>query len=269
MKSGGEIKCSAGTVLVPKGTYEGQEVGPLCFDQSEFANDMKSQVQTNSTSGFQLVNVSREDGVGDVLLNGTNASDLLKRVSVGQAVLPVTSGQLPQSPKGFDRPRQPLVMVPGKQIRLPDGQALLGAKEICEARGMRLATPIEWAYAASGPNHFDYSTRNGKLERPGVNYCAVGDCPDSTRDVGAAKGHYVQWGADELYDMSGNAWEWTYDSAKNEFYISGGSWYLYYFGGLRAVSRNDADPAGRYDGVGFRCVAPPQDSLPAGQAGKK
>jgi len=215
VRSGGEKICPAGTVPVPKGTYEGQEVGPLCVDQPEFTNEAMSNLQSTNPSTFQLVGV-------------------------------------PKSPKGFDRPQQPLVDVNGYQ-----------AKAICELRGMRLLTPVEEAYVISGPNHSNNPA--GGLS------CHAGDYPDFTRDVGTNMRDYVQWGAEKLYDMENNVWEWTHDPSKNEFRLSGGPWDFTYFGAICHDLRGSTDnPYHTFSRIGLRCAAPPVDSPPNDQqTGKK
>lgn len=158
----------------------------------------------------------------------------------------------------FKRPKQPLGAVSGYQ-----------AAQICEARGMRLLTPVEWAYAASGPNRFEYSTRTGKLDDVGVYWCPLFDapggyflnCPKASRDVGTAVGHYIQWGGEELFDMSGNVWEWTYDFITTDYFLSGGAYHNGSAEVLRAAYRRSYTPpnAGGTN-IGFRCAATPLDS---------
>ncbi len=75
------------------------------------------------------------------------------------------------------------------------------ARDFCEARGARLPTEAEWAYAARGPDGLLYPWGN-EFVAANVVYGniketrAVGSRPDGASWVGAL-------------DMSGNLWEWT------------------------------------------------------------
>lgn len=140
---------------------------------------------------------------------------------------------------------------------------MLGAQALCgletvEIDGKvyrkRLLTPDEWAAVASKFGTQKYSTRSGKLDE-GVHYGA-----DGTRVVGQAKGHYVEYGGKEVFDMNGNVYEWTFDLATGEFYISGGSWYNDYSWFLQADGRNYVHPVYRNRYVGLRCGVSAQDS---------
>lgn len=86
------------------------------------------------------------------------------------------------------------------------------------ANGYRLPTMEEWQYAAKGGQEFVYSG-SGKLDEVGW----YKDNSESKTHPVAQKTHNGYG----LYDMSGNVWEWCWDSDPNDSYrrcICGGGW---------------------------------------------
>ncbi len=131
-------------------------------------------------------------------------------------------------PQDFNKPRQPAVFVSWED-----------ARTYCSWRGGNLPTEAQWEVAAEGEKlggaHFGQLYRTGTPENIG-------------------KFEANSYG---LYDMMGNAYEWTLDgysekSGKNKV-VRGGSWSSpSHF--LRASDRVKKDPELRYSDVGFRCV---------------
>lgn len=136
------------------------------------------------------------------------------------------------------------------------------AGEYCGFRGMRLPTEAEWEYAARSGGQSRYSWGDGA---PSLSKCTM---------YGQGKLKRVESyspNAFGLYDMTGNAWEWTSDYYQKDYYtvspkdnpngpdvglyrvIRGGGWYS---GAdqLRCSNRQWFSPDYAEASIGFRCA---------------
>ncbi|WP_296012137.1 formylglycine-generating enzyme family protein [uncultured Treponema sp.] len=113
------------------------------------------------------------------------------------------------------------------------------------ANGYRLPTVAEWQWAAKGGQEFTYSG-SGNLDEVGW---YNGNSEEKTHPV--AQKDPNGYG---LYDMSGNVWEWCWDSDSGDGRYDCGGW-LNYAGLCGVVGYEIWDLAGYRSGrLGFRIV---------------
>ncbi len=106
---------------------------------------------------------------------------------------------------GYDSPTQPAV-----------GVTWIEANAYAAWAGLRLPTEAEWEYAAAGGKQFKYPTATGEISHGLANYGGTG--ADTPSPVGSFAANPFG-----IYDLAGNAWEWTSSVYEPYPYTPGGS----------------------------------------------
>lgn len=151
------------------------------------------------------------------------------------------------------------------------------AREYCEKIGKRLPTEAEWEYAArEGGKKTRFGTGTDIISSDISNFDARSIYKKPYSQAGKDRGKTIPVGSFkpnklDLYDMSGNVWEWVADYYDKDYYknspkdnpkgpnygtnriLRGGVWYSGPFY-VRAVYRFMVNPDDSPDYYGFRCA---------------
>ena len=117
--------------------------------------------------------------------------------------------------------------------------------ENTSANGYRLPTETEWEYATCGGTNGNSTTYAGSNNIDDVAWYD-GNAGEETNPVGEKQANEL-----DIYDMSGNVWEWTNTPDGSKRVMRGGSWGngAYY---CKVVSRYNSNPSSSRNNLGFR-----------------
>ncbi|MCX8035738.1 MAG: formylglycine-generating enzyme family protein [Candidatus Sumerlaeia bacterium] len=110
---------------------------------------------------------------------------------------------------GYNDPQQPIV-----------GLIWESAVSYCKWAGLRLPSEAEWEYAAAAGKQFEYPTATGAISHDLANIRGVGGKDKWEGPAPVGQFPPTPFG---LYDMAGNAWEWTSSIWKPYPYVTDGS----------------------------------------------
>lgn len=121
------------------------------------------------------------------------------------------------------------------------------AASYCEWAGKRLPTEDEWEYAARGDTGNIFPWGNEWAEANAVWRLSGKPRPVGSVEVGATP--------TDIYEMSGNVWEWTIGRNDSGMVLKGGSWAEENPANLRAAARRVIQAAdSAHNDEGFRCA---------------
>lgn len=219
------------------------QVPPGCFLASRDFLELQALVdQCETTGGSCNVNLLKQ-GIWTCI----EEPFYIDKYEVSNAHFELFNG-LSAVPSAWSEPEQPRTNVTRDE-----------AQVFCALRGARLATEIEWEYAARGPDELLYPwgnvfSRDYVVEEANTEACNVRCRSNGKSWVGAM-------------NLSGNVAEWLAPSAETpeNLIVRGGAWgdaAVWKYLTQSALSEVQLDVESDLSNVGFRCVTDDSDAAP-------
>ncbi|MDR2383841.1 MAG: formylglycine-generating enzyme family protein [Prevotellaceae bacterium] len=214
--------------------------------------DAQGRESSSNNAGKKNGDTYNPDGIELVYVEGSGGMLGMYGFYIGKYEITQAQYQkvMDSNPSGFKAQDNPVENVSWNDIQL-----FLNKLNAMTGRNYRLPTEEEWMYAANGGAKFDIYIFAG-----GNNPRKVAQFADNSKGrphpVGSKSSNSIN-----IYDMSGNVWEWcqdyynnsSYDSRSYDRVIRGGGWgsdATY----CRIDSRDGINPENRGANLGFRVV---------------
>lgn len=229
-------------VVILSASAEDEDGDPLTFAWSLAEESPRALLQRSTESGRTQANITPLfPGAYSVLLEVTDGADTVR----SEILLQVTVPEMPetgtaalelQDEDGASIPYEiDLYEYPNRKGEPPLlTESWFEAARLCADEGKRLCSSAEWEHACRGPEGLRFSSTDVRENLPdnfGRRYCntpgsaTAGDSPGH-QDV-APSGHFPNCSSSAgVYDLIGNAFEWTMDltpmsERQGEFRLSG------------------------------------------------
>jgi formylglycine-generating enzyme required for sulfatase activity len=220
--------------------------------RSKANNDAQGGETSSNSAGKKNGDTYNPDGIELVYVEGSGGRLGMYGFHIGK--YEITQAQYQKvmggNPSGFQAPDNPV-----ENVSWNDVQMFLNKLNAMTGRYYRLPTEEEWVYAANGGPNFDMYIYSGSNSLRKVARFAD-NSKGKPHPVGSRSANSVN-----IYDMSGNVWEWcqdyydisSYDARSYDRVIRGGGWgsdATY----CRIDYRESNDPGNRGANLGFRVV---------------
>lgn len=186
-----------------------------------------------------------------ILVEGQGRPFYIGETEVTQALWETVMGSNPSKFKGTNHPVE--------NVSWNDCKEFISRLNSLTGKSFRLPKENEWEYAAKGGNKshgYEYSGSNNIDEvawfEMNAWYCGASSQNSSHPDYGTHNVKTKRPNELDIYDMTGNVWEWCEDDTSSSYRVRrGGSW-LNDIGNCRVSIRDRNAPSRQDNNLGFR-----------------